>query len=154
MVVLTSVIVSALALFPQALVALTVTGNEPAAAVGVPEIMPVDGFSVRPAGNVPTERSHVIGAEPVAVDWNVNGVPTVALAVEALVTVGATQLAATTICNACVSVPQEFVTWTVKSNVPADVGVPLISPVEALSVIPNGNDPATSFQIGRASGGE
>src|SRR4029453_12810145 len=103
MVVLTSVIVSSLALFPQALVALTVTGNEPAAAVGVPEIMPVDGFSVRPAGNVPTGRSHVIGAERGAGDRSVNGVPTVALAVEALVPVAAKQLAATTICNACLS---------------------------------------------------
>ncbi len=37
----------------------------------------------------------------------------------------------------------ESVAWTVKLNTPFTVGVPLIAPVAALSVNPDGNAPAT-----------
>jgi hypothetical protein len=37
--------------------------------------------------------------------------------------------------------PCESTTWAVKLYVPAVVGVPVIAPVEALSVKPGGNEP-------------
>ena len=52
--------------FPAALVALTVKLNVPAV-VGVPEIIPVVSFRLRPAGSVRLEIDHVIGVVPVAV---------------------------------------------------------------------------------------
>jgi hypothetical protein len=39
--------------------------------------------------------------------------------------------------------PEESVTSTVKEKVPASVGVPLISPVEAFKSRPGGNEPST-----------
>ena len=51
--------------FPETLVILTVKLNVPAV-VGVPEIMPVDVFKLRPGGRLPLEIAHVIGVIPVA----------------------------------------------------------------------------------------
>jgi hypothetical protein len=39
--------------------------------------------------------------------------------------------------------PFESTTWAVKLYVPAVVGVPVIAPVEVLSVKPGGSDPLT-----------
>ena len=47
------------------LLALTVKVNEPAA-VGVPEIIPVEEFRLKPPGNAPLAMLHVIGASLVA----------------------------------------------------------------------------------------
>jgi hypothetical protein len=40
------------------------TKGDPVGFVGVPEIWPVVGFSVRPAGSVPAVTLHVIDPEP------------------------------------------------------------------------------------------
>jgi hypothetical protein len=40
--------------------------------------------------------------------------------------------------------PYASLTWTVKEDVPAAVGVPLMTPVFVLSVSPGGSDPAMS----------
>jgi hypothetical protein len=55
----------ALVPFPAAFVALTVKLNVPAA-VGVPEITPVVGFKLKPAGRLRADIDQVIGAVPVA----------------------------------------------------------------------------------------
>ena len=55
----------ALVALPAAFVALTVKLNVPVV-VGVPDIIPVVAFKVRPAGSVRAEISQVIGAVPVA----------------------------------------------------------------------------------------
>jgi hypothetical protein len=74
--------------------------------------------------------------------------PTVPFARLVVVTTGA---AATTILNACSS-NAEFVsvTRTVKLNVPATVGVPLITPVLLFKLRPAGNDPTVIDQLNGA----
>ena len=52
-------------LFPAAFVALTEKLNVPAA-VGVPEIAPVDVFKFNPVGRLPLATVHAIGLVPVA----------------------------------------------------------------------------------------
>ena len=54
----------------------TVNPNSPAA-VGVPEISPVDASIARPAGSAPELTDHVFGSETVAVICKEYGVPTV-----------------------------------------------------------------------------
>ena len=46
-----------------------------------------------------------------------------------------------------VVVPMPSLAWTVKLEVPAVVGVPVIAPVEALSDSPAGNDPVVMDQV-------
>ena len=46
----------------------------------------------------------------------------------------------------CAGLP-ESVTWTVKLNVPATVGVPEMTPVSLLSVSPVGSDPLAIDQV-------
>ena len=58
--------------------------------------------------------------------------------------------AATVMLRAFVAVccgEEESLTWTVKVEVPADVGVPLIWPVEAASVRPAGKVPELSDHV-------
>jgi hypothetical protein len=43
-------------------------------------------------------------------------------------------------------VPETSVTWPVKTDVPAAVGVPAIAPVAAESVRPAGNEPDTTLK--------
>ena len=60
------------------------------------------------------------------------------------------RVAVTVMLNALVVVwagPAESVTRAVKLNVPVDVGVPLMAPLEALSVRPLGKAPAASDQV-------
>ena len=112
------------------------------AAVGVPVTVPLPP-NVRPAGNEPAEMDHVYGAvPPVTVRFcGAYAAPTVPDESAVAVIVG-TDAAAMTICSGCV--PERFaasVTFTVKLEVPAVVGVPEIVPLLA-SVKPVGSDPA------------
>ena len=68
------------------MVAVSVTLEVPVAPVGVPEIKPETVLTVRPAGNPVAPK--LVG-ELVAVIWNENAVPFVALAVPLLVITGA-----------------------------------------------------------------
>ena len=63
---LLTVKLNALVAFPTELFARTVKLYVPAV-VGVPEIVPVLGLMVKPAGRAPEVISHVIGIDPVAV---------------------------------------------------------------------------------------
>ena len=47
------------------------------------------------------------------------------------------------IVSICVPVPPAFVAFRVSTNIPDPVGIPLITPVEVLIVIPAGNVPPT-----------
>jgi hypothetical protein len=111
--------------------------------LGVPVMAPVDGFSVRPGGN-----------EPLAIEKVYGGVPPVATAADEYarptvpVFAGQTSFRSgglMTMLQFDVAVPAalpvESTTWAVKLNVPAVVGVPVMAPVDELSVKPAGNEP-------------
>ena len=52
-----------------------------------------------------------------------------------------------TMINALVTFPAEFVALTVKLDVPAVVGVPVIAPVVAFKVKPVGNVPSVTAHV-------
>ena len=115
--------------------------------VGVPVMAPVLVFKVRPAGSVPLVTAYTYGAVPaLAAALDEYGVPTVSEAFSvANVSTGQ-------IFNANVRVPlqpRESVAGKV-SEVPAPllvVGVPLITPVEALKLKPEGSVPVVSASV-------
>jgi hypothetical protein len=72
---------------PFASVAVTVTPNEPVC-VGVPEIVPVAGLSVRPAGSVPLASDQVMVPMPsVWVKVSLNGLLATPMLLDGFVTV-------------------------------------------------------------------
>ncbi len=73
--------------------------------------------------------------------YAVNTAPTVPLAVDPLDITGMAGLIV--IVKTVVPVPPAFVALSVSMNVPAAVGVPLITPVEVLIVTPAGNVPVS-----------
>ena len=76
--------------------------------------------------------------------------PTVPVARLAVVITGAVPVLAaalTVIESDLASLPAEFVAVTVNENVPAAVGVPLITPVDALSAKPVGNVPLDMLHV-------
>ena len=115
-------------------------------AVGVPLISPVREFSVRPVGKLPDARLHVYGVLPPdaarVCEYDAVTVPSERVAV---VTVRVLYIV---IESALVSVaPLSSITWTVKLLVPAVVGVPLITPVEAFKLNPAGRTPIVILQL-------
>jgi hypothetical protein len=75
-------------------------------------------------------------------------VPAVPPGNDVLVTVGGCAAAATAMLNAFVPVLfAESVTCTVNDAVPAVVGVPEITPVDATRLSPAGNAPALTLQV-------
>ena len=128
-------------------VTLTVKLDVPAV-VGVPVIVPVLD-NVRPAGRDPALMVHVYGAVPPDTPRVCCGyaVPAVPPGSDVVVMVGGVAAALMTICSGCVA--ERFaasVTWAVKLDVPAVVGVPLIMPVLD-NVRPAGSDPALIDQV-------
>src|ERR1700690_151313 len=111
--------------------------------LGVPVMAPVDGFSVRPGGNEPLEIEKVYGGTPpVATAADEYARPTVpVLAGQTSFRVGGliTMLQFDVVVPA--ALPVESTTWAVKLYVPAVVGVPVMAPVDALSVKPGGRVP-------------
>ena len=131
---------------PAAFRARTVKVNVPAS-VGVPVIVPVAVLRVKPPGKAPTVMLHVIGAVPVAVSVSVYAVPTVPWSSVCAGIVGATTGAAIVMDSCLVTLPKLFWARTVKLNVPAAVGVPVIAPVVAFSVKPPGSAPAAMLNV-------
>src|SRR5207344_459168 len=129
---------------PRLSLALIEKLNVPAA-VGVPVIAPVDVFSDRPVGSVPTS-AYVYGAVPpnAVTDW-----------LYAMFCVVAGRLVGFSV-NAARAVPEyardpvenaASVAVIVKLNPPPEVGVPVIAPVAALSVKPAGSVPAVTANV-------
>ena len=118
---------------PPPFVAFTFTVDVPAA-VGVPEISPLDAFTLNPAGKPVAAK--LVG-EFVAVIWYVNAVPVVPFADVALVTTGAA--AAIVIVSVRLPLPALFVAVSEAVVVPAAAGVPEINPVEVFTLRPVGN---------------
>src|SRR4051812_24817482 len=100
--------------------------------IGVPVIAPVVVLSVRPAGS-PTALK-LVGNPDAVITYVGNGWPTVAVMFVALVIVGATGAGATVTVNRPVPLPAELVAVSVATKVPAAVGVPVMAPVDVLSV--------------------
>ena len=128
----------------------TCTVNETVpAVVGVPEITPVDAARLKPAGSDPALTLQLYGAvPPLACSVVEYAVPVVPPGSDTVVTVGGWAAAATAILNAFVPVPfAASFTCTVNDTVPAVVGVPEITPVDAARLKPAGSDPALTLQL-------
>ena len=112
----------------------------------VPVIAPVDALSESPAGNAPDVTVNEIGAVPpeVCTVWlyavlmsGVDSVPVVIASEETMVPLYA--------CDAVIELLSVAV--IVKLYVPALVGVPVIAPVDALSVRPLGSAPDVTLNV-------
>jgi hypothetical protein len=115
------------------------------AAVGVPVIAPVEAFSVRPAGSVPTTVNVYGEAPPLTVMAGLlNGTPTSPVPTAEQVTVGGDTIVNGQVVEARTPLASE--TWTV--NVPAAVGVPVMAPFDGFSVRPIGSVPTTVYVYG------
>jgi hypothetical protein len=119
------------------------------AAVGVPEITPVDATRLNPAGNVPALTLQLYGVvPPLACSTVEYVVPVVPPGSDVVVTKGGCAAVATAILSVFVAAlfAASF-TCTVNDAVPNAVGVPLICPVELFSVRPTGKEPAVIAQV-------
>ena len=105
---------------------------------------PVVGFSSKPGGSVPAVIEKVYGGvPPVATSAELYGTPTCAVpAGQASMTVGGFTVILQLISLILDLRPEESMISTVKLNVPAVVGVPVMAPVVAFSVKPGGRLPA------------
>ena len=122
------------ALVPVALAAVRLTLVEPVV-VGVPEINPVAGLTVTPAGNGVAVK--LVGLF-VAVIWKLNAPPVCPLAVVALVITGLPNVIVIVKVTALL-VPPAFVAVRLTLVAPVAVGVPEIKPVAVLTVTPAGS---------------
>ena len=99
----------------------------------MPEIAPPE-YNVNPVGRFPLANDHVIGAVPVAASCALYAVPVLPLGKVVVVIVGFTAEVVIAMDSALVSLPALLVAFTVKLEVPAEVGVPDITPaVERLN---------------------
>ena len=108
---------------------------------------PVVALSVRPVGSAPDVTLNVYGAvPPVACSMVLYAVPTVPAGGLPLTAI-AVPPAVIVICRDAVTVSGtslESVAWITNDDVPETVGVPEITPVEALKVRPAGSVPLAS----------
>ncbi|HTX39901.1 MAG TPA: hypothetical protein VME43_33010 [Bryobacteraceae bacterium] len=118
---------------PLLFVALIVTGVVPAA-LGVPEMTPVEVLTDSPPGSPVAPK--LVG-ELLAVIWYEKALPTAPFAVLALVITGGPDVTVTV--SVVLPVPVLFVALIVTGVVPAALGVPEMTPVEVLTDSPPGN---------------
>jgi hypothetical protein len=111
--------------------------------VGVPVTAPVDVFSVRPRGRLPT-TVNVYGAVPpvTVIAPLLKGTPTVPVLIAPQVTVTGALIV---IEQVVPTLPLASVTLMLK--VPAAVGVPVTAPVEVFSVRPAGSVPVATENV-------
>src|SRR3989304_2056121 len=141
-----TVIVSAwLDVAPFASVARTLKLDVPPV-VGVPLITPVPLFNVSPKGRLPVTIAHVIGAFP-PVDVSVWLYARLTVPSDSAVVV--TDNAAYTVTDRALSeyAPLASVTRAVRFDVPAIVGVPLITPVAVFRFNPAGRLPVAILHV-------
>jgi hypothetical protein len=115
-------------------------------AVGVPPIAPVDASKDKPAGSEPALTDHVYGETPPEAFSDCEyETPTVPPGKDAAVMLsGATMV----IVNAFVAVAVALsFTWTVKLEVVAVAGVPLMEPVEESRDKPAGSEPPLTDHV-------
>jgi hypothetical protein len=114
-------------------------------AVGVPVTAPVDVFRIRPDGSVPDPIENVYGATPpvTLIAPLLKATPTVPVFVLEQVT----ESPGTMVYGQVVVATTPFASLTLMEKAPAAVGVPVIAPVEALSVRPPGNVPVATVKV-------
>jgi hypothetical protein len=110
---------------------------------GVPLKTPVAGTKVTPDGKVPAIESIGVG-EPVAATVKVPAMPSVKLALSALIMTGVRLIVMLKFCVASGAVP--FAAVTVPLKVPRAVGMPEIAPAD-VNVSPVGNEPDETENI-------
>src|SRR5271165_919618 len=112
-------------------------------AVGLPEIAPVTGFRLSPAGSEPCVIDQVLGGiPPDAASFTEYETSAVAAASEVVVTVsGSTVTVIDRFAEAEAGGFSESLTCTVKLVVPPADGMPAIRPVVGTSVSPGGSEP-------------
>jgi hypothetical protein len=113
-------------------------------AVGIPQRIPVAALNVTPLGNVPLSLNAGAGA-PIAATVNVPAVPSVNVALFALVIVGADITVSVKLWLAFGATP--FCAVIVIGYVPPAIGIPARTPVAALNVTPVGSVPL-SLHVG------
>jgi len=119
------------------------------AVVGVPEICPLVPFTLSPPGNAPTVTLQLTGAVPpleASVELYARFTSPAGSVAVVTVSTGALMV----MLNAFVLVSgglPESVTFTVKLEVPAVVGVPVIAPVLALRLNPAGKAPLVILHV-------
>lgn len=114
--------------------------------VGVPLIAPFDGFSVKPVGSEPEVRLHVYGVVPPVAFSEAEYAALICPSGRLLVVID-NGAAAMTTCNDSVMLWEAAsVTFAVKPNVPAAVGVPDNTPAPD-SVSPPGSVPALTDHV-------
>ncbi len=120
----------------------SVTWSEKAPrAVGVPVTAPVELFSVKPAGNAPTTEYAYGAVPPETVSApELNATPTVPAVVAGQVT----ERAALMVIGQVLVATLPWLSVALRVNVPAAVGVPVRTPVVALSVSPAGSVPVAT----------
>jgi hypothetical protein len=130
-------------------VTVNVSGVAVTAANGVPLISPVAGFNVKPAGIIQAVNCQVLApTPPVAVSVCEYATPALPL-LSAVVVIVSTELVDVIVMVAkalCGGTP-ESVTLNVRLAVPAADGVPLITPVAAFNVKPDGRIPETDCHV-------
>jgi hypothetical protein len=110
------------------------------AAVGVPVTAPVEAFSVRPAGSVPTTEKVYGEVPPVTVIAPLlKATPTSPLVTEEQLSVGPAMIVIAQVPVA----ETPFASTTLSVKLPAAVGVPVTAPVVVFNVSPAGSVPTT-----------
>jgi hypothetical protein len=119
--------------------------------VGVPERSPVAALIVTPVGRVPEAIVHTYGdVPPVAARTEVYAVPTVPEGGAPMIEMAPVATVPITILFDAETVSGtslESVTEKVTGKVPSAVGVPEMTPVEALNVKPAGRVPAVMLSV-------
>jgi hypothetical protein len=115
--------------------------------VGVPEIAPF-AAKLKPAGNVPLSRLHVMGMSPVASSVWLYAVPTIPFGNVSVLIAGAVLVIVMK--SGVAWYPAALVALTEKEDVPAIVGVPEITPVSSM-LKPSGNGPLSCLHVMGAS---
>ena len=125
------------ALVPELLLAVRFTTNDPDA-LGIPEMAPVDGLRVRPAGRL--DAPNDVGELLAKIVYPAKGEPARALAVAELVMTGTG--CCTVRMSVASAVPPALVAPIVTTKMPAAVGVPVIAPDVGLNPRPAGRPEA------------
>ena len=131
-------------------VTLNVSGVAFAAAVGVPLIWPVAAFKLKPLGRVPEVNCHVYEpVPPVAVSVCEYGAFTEPLAsdVVVIVRIGGAMVNVRLALAVCAGEPESLTLKVSGVALTAAVGVPLISPVDALRAMPLGSVPEVNCHV-------
>jgi hypothetical protein len=122
------------------------------ATVGVPEINPLEAVKLKPPGSAPALRLQLYGAvPPLAVKVALYTVPCVPPVNEPVVIltggIDALIVRLNALVAACAVGAVESVTFTVKLKVPEAVGVPEMTPLDAVKVNPEGSEPELILHV-------